>query len=49
MESTIEEWLLKKYEGLVCRIIREPKEDLNLSTIFSVTADYTPNFMSEMT
>ena len=31
MESTIEEWLLKKYEDLVCRITREPKEDLNLS------------------
>lgn len=30
MESTIEEWLLKKYEGLICRITREPKEDLNL-------------------
>jgi DNA polymerase epsilon subunit 1 len=30
MESTIEEWLNKKYEGLICRIVRERKEDLQL-------------------
>ena len=30
MESTIEEWLTKKYEGIICRIIREKKEDLKL-------------------
>ncbi|KAK0199787.1 hypothetical protein DFS33DRAFT_1388090 [Desarmillaria ectypa] len=29
-ESTIEEWLNKKYEGLICRISRERKEDLKL-------------------
>lgn len=28
METTIEEWLLKKYEGAICRITRERKEDL---------------------
>lgn len=26
----VEEWLMKKYEGLICRISRERKEDLNL-------------------
>ncbi|KAJ7630434.1 hypothetical protein FB45DRAFT_915491 [Roridomyces roridus] len=30
METTIEEWLNKKYEGLICRITREHKEDLKL-------------------
>ncbi|CAL1710904.1 unnamed protein product [Somion occarium] len=30
MESTIEEWLLKKYEGAICRITRERKEDLKV-------------------
>ncbi|KAJ7071344.1 hypothetical protein C8F01DRAFT_1110146 [Mycena amicta] len=29
-ETTIEEWLTKKYEGLLCRITREWKEDLKL-------------------
>ncbi|KAJ7293865.1 hypothetical protein C8J57DRAFT_1112502 [Mycena rebaudengoi] len=29
-ETTIEEWLMKKYEGLICRITRERKEDLKL-------------------
>ncbi|KAG5645676.1 hypothetical protein DXG03_005514 [Asterophora parasitica] len=29
-ETTIEEWLNKKYEGLICRITRESKEDLKL-------------------
>ncbi|KAJ7806132.1 hypothetical protein B0H14DRAFT_3768801 [Mycena olivaceomarginata] len=29
-ETTIEEWLMKKYEGLICRIARERKEDLKL-------------------
>ncbi|CAK5280026.1 unnamed protein product [Mycena citricolor] len=29
-ETTIEEWLTKKYEGLICRITRERKEDLKL-------------------
>lgn len=29
-ETTIEEWLNKKYEGLICRITRERKEDLKL-------------------
>lgn len=30
METVIEEWLMKKYEGLICRITRERKEDLQL-------------------
>jgi DNA polymerase epsilon subunit 1 len=30
METIIEEWLTKKYEGIICRIIRERKEDLKL-------------------
>lgn len=30
METIIEEWLMKKYDGLVCRITRERKEDLQL-------------------
>lgn len=30
MESTIEEWLNKKYEGLIVRITRDRKEDLKL-------------------
>ncbi|KAI3618947.1 dna polymerase catalytic subunit a [Moniliophthora roreri] len=30
MESTIEEWLHKKYEGVILRIIRDRKEDLKL-------------------
>lgn len=29
-EATIEEWLHKKYEGLICRVVREKKEDLKL-------------------
>ncbi|KAJ7642294.1 hypothetical protein B0H17DRAFT_960164 [Mycena rosella] len=29
-ETTIEEWLNKKYEGIICRITRERKEDLKL-------------------
>ncbi|KAF8066745.1 hypothetical protein FPV67DRAFT_1496266 [Lyophyllum atratum] len=29
-ETMIEEWLNKKYEGLICRITRERKEDLKL-------------------
>ncbi|KAF8880545.1 hypothetical protein BD779DRAFT_1548821 [Infundibulicybe gibba] len=29
-ETTIEEWLNKKYEGLICQIVREQKEDLKL-------------------
>ncbi|KAF9008656.1 DUF1744-domain-containing protein [Hymenopellis radicata] len=29
-ESTIEEWLMKKYEGVLLRITRERKEDLKL-------------------
>lgn len=28
METVIEEWLIKKYEGLILRIVRERKEDL---------------------
>jgi DNA polymerase epsilon subunit 1 len=28
METVIEEWLIKKYEGVICRIVRERKEDL---------------------
>lgn len=28
METIIEEWLIKKYEGVICRIVRERKEDL---------------------
>ncbi|KAI0057193.1 DUF1744-domain-containing protein [Artomyces pyxidatus] len=28
METIIEEWLIKKYEGVICRIVREKKEDL---------------------
>jgi DNA polymerase epsilon subunit 1 len=30
METTIEEWLTKKYEGMVCRTTRVRKEDLQL-------------------
>ena len=30
METTIEEWLTKKYEGLICRITRERKDDLKM-------------------
>jgi len=30
METMIEEWLTKKYEGIICRIVRERKEDLKL-------------------
>ncbi|RPD65491.1 DUF1744-domain-containing protein [Lentinus tigrinus ALCF2SS1-7] len=30
METTIEEWLMKKYEGVLCRITRERKEDLQM-------------------
>lgn len=30
METTIEEWLLKKYEGTIYRITRERKEDLKM-------------------
>lgn len=30
METVIEEWLLKKYEGVICRITRERKEDLKM-------------------
>lgn len=30
METIIEEWLMKKYEGVVCRITREKKEDLQM-------------------
>lgn len=30
METVIEEWLLKKYEGAICRITRERKEDLQM-------------------
>jgi DNA polymerase epsilon subunit 1 len=29
-ESAVEEWLNKKYEGIICRIVRERKEDLKL-------------------
>lgn len=30
METTIEEWLLKKYEGFILRVTRQRKEDLKL-------------------
>ncbi|TFK86426.1 DUF1744-domain-containing protein [Polyporus arcularius HHB13444] len=30
METIIEEWLMKKYEGIICRITRERKEDLQM-------------------
>ncbi|KAJ3917629.1 hypothetical protein F5877DRAFT_44306 [Lentinula edodes] len=30
MENSVEEWLKKKYEGLICRIVRDHKEDLKL-------------------
>lgn len=30
METIIEEWLLKTYEGVICRITRERKEDLKM-------------------
>ncbi|KAI0746782.1 hypothetical protein C8Q80DRAFT_1105835 [Daedaleopsis nitida] len=30
METIIEEWLMKKYEGVICRITRERKEDLKM-------------------
>ncbi|KAL1683463.1 hypothetical protein EV122DRAFT_286219 [Schizophyllum commune] len=29
-ETTVEEWLNKKYEGIICRIVRHRKEDLKL-------------------
>ena len=29
-EASVEEWLKKKYEGLICRISREKKEDLKV-------------------
>ncbi|KAF8901150.1 hypothetical protein CPB84DRAFT_1815239 [Gymnopilus junonius] len=29
-ETMIEEWLKKKYEGLICRVVRSKKEDLKL-------------------
>ncbi|EPQ51216.1 DUF1744-domain-containing protein [Gloeophyllum trabeum ATCC 11539] len=29
-ETMVEEWLLKKYEGVICRITRERKEDLQM-------------------
>lgn len=29
-ESIVEEWLLKRYEGIIIRIEREKKWDLNL-------------------
>jgi len=34
METTVEEWLMKKYEGVICRITREKKEDLKLVGAF---------------
>ena len=30
METVIEEWLMKKYEGVIFRITRDKKEDLKL-------------------
>ncbi|TFY82896.1 hypothetical protein EWM64_g1117 [Hericium alpestre] len=30
MENIIEEWLIKRYEGVICRIVRERKEDLKM-------------------
>ncbi|KAF8518703.1 hypothetical protein BU17DRAFT_90783 [Hysterangium stoloniferum] len=30
METVVEEYLMKKYEGVICRITREKKEDLKL-------------------
>ncbi|KAI0646313.1 DUF1744-domain-containing protein [Trametes meyenii] len=30
METVIEEWLMKRYEGALCRITRERKEDLQM-------------------
>ncbi|KAI0826611.1 DUF1744-domain-containing protein [Trametes gibbosa] len=30
METVIEEWLMKRYEGAICRITRERKEDLQM-------------------
>ncbi|KAI0330341.1 DUF1744-domain-containing protein [Cubamyces sp. BRFM 1775] len=30
METTIEEWLMKRYEGVICRITRVRKEDLKM-------------------
>ncbi|KAI0371958.1 hypothetical protein BV20DRAFT_964623 [Pilatotrama ljubarskyi] len=30
METVIEEWLIKRYEGTICRITRERKEDLKM-------------------
>ncbi|KAH7922539.1 DUF1744-domain-containing protein [Leucogyrophana mollusca] len=29
-ESAVEEWLMKRYEGIICRITRDRKEDLKL-------------------
>jgi hypothetical protein len=30
LESTIEEWLMKKYEGVIYKVARERKEDLKM-------------------
>jgi DNA polymerase epsilon subunit 1 len=30
LDSTIEEWLMKKYEGVLYKIARERKEDLKM-------------------
>ncbi|KAH8103388.1 hypothetical protein BXZ70DRAFT_925423 [Cristinia sonorae] len=30
MENEIEEWLMKKYEGIICRVTRDRKEDLQM-------------------
>src|SRR5260221_2343938 len=30
METIVEEWLIKKYEGVIYRIVRERKEDLKM-------------------
>ena len=35
-ENIVEEWLLKRYEGVVHRILREKKEDLKLVNICSL-------------
>jgi DNA polymerase epsilon subunit 1 len=30
LENTIEEWLNKKYEGVLLKVLRERKEDLKM-------------------
>lgn len=36
MESVVEEYLMKKYEGVLLRIVRVKKEDLKMASIHEV-------------